>query len=160
MKRFMKDKKGKDTKVEFIGGNKKKTSPKVSNKVPTKLPTKRPFKQVTKKPAFASMDVADAVKRTNKAKEKGKSFTKKGSVVQKSKRSDGVAVGRVIDPYPKKPIKKVDRNQMTAHQKRKDKLRNLRKPKQKVTKKPKIHDAVYKIKTTPKHLQKKTKGKA
>jgi hypothetical protein len=160
MKQFMKDKKGKDTKIEFIDRTRKKISPKVSNEVPTKLPTKRPFKQVTKKPAFASMDVADAVKRTNKAKEKGKSFTKKGSVVQKSKRSDGVAVGRVIDPYPKKPVKKVDRNQMTAHQKRKDKLRNLGKPKQKVIKKPKIHDAVYKIKTTPKHLQKKTKGKA
>jgi hypothetical protein len=152
---FMKDKKGKDTKVEFIGGNKKKTSPKVLNKVPTKLPTKRPL---IKKPVFADSKIADAVKRTSKAKKEGRRFTKKGSVVEKSKKSDGVAVGRVINPYPKKPVKKVDRNQMTAHQKRKDKLRNLGKPKQKVIKKLKFHDAVYKIKETPKHLQKKGKA--
>ena len=155
-KQYMKEKNtGKKTKVEFVDKTRNKKT-----LTPTKrplTPTKRPLSTKKALPNFLSDTIADAVKRTNKAKKEGRNFTKKNGLVQKSKKSEGVAVGKVINPFPKKSVKKTNRDQMTAHQKRKDKLRNLGKQKPKVTQKPKFHDAVFKTKKTPKHLQKNIK---
>ncbi len=165
MTQYMKEKNTKkDSKVEFVDktrsknkNNKKQSKSKSKSDIPTVLPTKRPVS------AFADSKIADAVKRTNKAKKEGKNFTKKNGVIQKSKKSDGVAVGRVIDPEAK--IKELERrkklreekkkkNQMTSRQKMKDKLRNQGKSKNKTVPKATLHKAVFK---TVDNLAKKLK---
>ena len=144
----------KDSKGEFVDktksknkNKKKQQKSKSKSDIPTTLPIKKPVF------AFANSKIADAVKRTNKAKKESKNFTKKNGVIQKSKKSDGVAVGRVIDPEAK--IKELERrkklreekkkkNQMTSRQKMKDKLRNQGKSKNKAVPKATLHKAVFK----------------
>ena len=162
MTQYMKEtNSGKDSKVEFIDKTRKqKVSKKLySNPVrpPQKLPEPRPNNE------FAKSNVSDAVKLTEKRKKESKNYIKKGSVVQKSKKSEGVAVGRVIDPEAKlKELKrrkklreeKKKKNQMTSRQRMKDKLRNQGKPKVKASPKAKFHDAVFKtISGKPKKLK-------
>ena len=97
MTQYMRDKKGKDTQVEFQGD---KTS-----KIPTKLPKSRPVvakpkkgvgkvysNQPIRKPAWADDKVAKAVKRTKK---QGLEL-KKGLVTKR--RGSGEGTLRVIDP--------------------------------------------------------------
>ena len=157
---YMRDKTGKDTQVKF--GKKRFTKPKkkvYNNPVrsPQILPEPRPNNE------FAKSNVSDAVKLTEKRKKEGKNYIKKGSVVQKSKKSEGVAVGKVYDPEArlkaylnKKKLQeeKKKKNQMTAHQKRKDELRNMGKSKISASSKAKSYDAVFKtISGKPKKLK-------
>ena len=97
----MKDKKGRDTQVEFQSGATKK-------KRLATTPTPRPkgigknfANQPIRKPAFADSKVADAARRTNKAKREGEGLVRKGSQITRRKGADNYTL-RVIDPTPKK----------------------------------------------------------
>ena len=97
----MKDKKGRDTQVEFQSGATK-------NKRLATTPTSRPKgigKPYTnlplRKPQFADDLVADAARRTNRAKREGEGLVRKGSQITRRKGADNYTL-RVIDPTPKK----------------------------------------------------------
>ena len=97
----MKDKKGRDTQVEFQSGATKKkrlaTTPKPRPKSIGKPYTNLPLR----KPQFADDLVADAVRRTNRAKKEGEGLVRKGSQITRQKGADNYTL-RVIDPTPKK----------------------------------------------------------
>ena len=97
----MKDKKGRDTQVEFQSGATKKkrlaTTPKPRPKGIGKPYTNLPLR----KPQFADDLVADAARRTNRAKREGEGLVRKGSQITRRKGADDYTL-RVIDPTPKK----------------------------------------------------------
>tara|TARA_Y100000593_G_scaffold57790_1_gene107434 strand:- start:555 stop:1043 length:489 start_codon:yes stop_codon:yes gene_type:complete len=161
----MKDKKGRDTQVEFQGDKTSKglaklpkSRPKGIGKVYSNQPIRKPTWAEIRKPAWADSKVADAVKRTKKSQ----SLELKKGIVTKRKGS-GEGTLKIINPEDelKKEEKrkklreeKKKKNQMDAHQKRKDKLRNQGKPKVKASPKAKFHDAVFKtISGKPKKLK-------
>ena len=80
-KQYMKEKNtGKKTKVEFVDKTRNKKT-----LTPTKrplTPTKRPLSTKKALPNFLSDKIADAVKRTNKAKKEGRNFTKKNDRIR------------------------------------------------------------------------------
>ena len=97
----MKDKKGKDTQVEFQSGTTKKKRLATTPKPRPKGIGKNYANQPIRKPAFADNKVADAARRTNRAKREGEGLVKKGSEITRRKGADRYTL-RVIDPTPKK----------------------------------------------------------
>ena len=83
--------------------------------------------QPIRKPAFADSKVADAARRTGRAKREGEGLVRKGSQITRRKGADNYTL-RVIDPTPKKQKTPAEKTFEKTFENRGGFLKKLRAP--------------------------------